>query len=65
MTAWILLPLPIHGTMFWATEYLAIPEFGMKHFHGGVDDKYLLMYLFRFLIIGLLIGFGNTKINFL
>ena len=30
LTAWILLPLPIHGTMFWATEYLAIPEFGMN-----------------------------------
>ena len=30
LTAWILLPLPIHGTMFWATDYLAIPEFGMN-----------------------------------
>ena len=30
--------------------YNGIPEYGMKHFHGGVDDKYLLMYLFRFLI---------------
>ena len=30
LTAWILLPLPIHGTLFWAAEYLAIPEFGMN-----------------------------------
>ena len=30
LTAWVLLPLPIHGTMFWATDYLTIPEFGMN-----------------------------------
>ena len=30
LTAWILLPLPIHGTMFWIADILPIPEFGMN-----------------------------------
>jgi len=30
LTAWVLLPLPIHGTLFWAGEYLPAPEFGMN-----------------------------------
>ena len=30
LTAWILLPLPIHGTMFWAADILPIPEFSMN-----------------------------------
>ena len=30
MIAWIMLPLPIHGTLFWANNYLALPVFGMN-----------------------------------
>ena len=30
MIAWIMLPLPIHGTLFWANDYLGLPEFGMS-----------------------------------
>ena len=30
MIAWILLPLPIHGTLLWANDYLRLPEFGMN-----------------------------------
>jgi len=30
MVAWIMLPLPIHGTLFWANDYAGIPDFGMN-----------------------------------
>jgi len=30
LTAWVLLPLPIHGTLFWLTEYIGLPVFGMN-----------------------------------
>ena len=30
MIAWVMLPLPIHGTLFWANNYLALPVFGMN-----------------------------------
>jgi len=30
MIAWVMLPLPIHGTLFWANNYIALPVFGMN-----------------------------------
>jgi len=30
MIAWVMLPLPIHGTLFWANDYLGLPVFGMN-----------------------------------
>lgn len=30
MIAWVMLPLPIHGTLLWANDFLMLPEFGMN-----------------------------------
>ena len=30
MIAWVMLPLPIHGTLFWANDYAGLPVFGMN-----------------------------------
>jgi len=30
MIAWVMLPLPIHGTLFWANNYIALPVFGIN-----------------------------------
>jgi hypothetical protein len=30
MIGWVMLPLPIHGTLLWANDYLGLPEFGMN-----------------------------------
>ena len=30
MIAWVMLPLPIHGTLFWVNNYAGLPVFGMN-----------------------------------